>query len=181
MLPKHRENYNAMQCRRHPNRSTIEAVQGLGKTACRRFHAMQAKRNRSTLRLCKGLGKPLAGDPCNLPYKYEGAVQCNAGDKDQVYIETVQGLGETLVGNFPGQALQATVKKSAVAEILSLCSSSSLGPGPQLPSNILEAVEVGAYPSKSVALTAASSHGRDGGQCQVLILRSDSNGEDLEG
>lgn len=97
-----------------------------------------------------------------------------------MYIEVVQGLGETLVGNFPGQALQATVKKSALADYLSKCSSSSLGSGPELPSNILEAVEVTAYPSKSVALTV-SSHGKMGSQHLVLILRSDSNCEDLEG
>ena len=61
------------------------------------------------------------------------------------------GLGETLVGNFPGSALRFTVRKGGKGE---------------------EAITLLAFPSKPVALVAPR-HG--------VIFRSDSNAEDLQG
>ena len=40
------------------------------------------------------------------------------GNKDEVYIELVVGLGEALVGNFPGSALRAVVSKPALQQLL---------------------------------------------------------------
>ena len=98
-----------------------------------------------------------------------------------MYIELVQGFGEALVGNLPGSALRAVVSKEALlGNAQNAESSLSLEEAVcQLPDH---AVRVCAYPSKSVTLKlpdvarpagSATSH--------VIIFRSDSNGEDLEG
>ncbi len=68
------------------------------------------------------------------------------GDSDEIYAEVVLGLGETLVGNYPGRALGFSLKKGKKG------------------ANLI------AFPSKSTGLFGTG-----------LILRSDSNGEDLAG
>ena len=73
-------------------------------------------------------------------------VNPSTGDAGELYAEVVLGLGETLVGNFPGRALGFTWNKQN------------------------QQIRVVSYPSKSVGLFGGG-----------LILRSDSNGEDLEG
>eukprot|EP00793_Prasinoderma_coloniale_P005007 PRCOL_00000768-RA len=75
------------------------------------------------------------------------------GDSDEIYGELVFGLGETLVGNYPGRALSFTARKGA-------------GKGA-----IEGAPRTMGFPSKSAALLCP----------ETLIFRSDSNGEDLEG
>lgn len=104
-----------------------------------------------------------------------------AGNKDQIYIELVQGFGEALVGNFPGSALCAVVCKQPLLSLdQDVISSQSLEEAVrQLPGNV---VSLSAYPSKSVALklpVQASSAG--GTNSHTIIFRSDSNGEDLQG
>lgn len=96
-----------------------------------------------------------------------------AGSPDEVYIEVVQGFGEVLVGNYSGQALQATVHKEAMSECLAE-PTASIQAVPQ------QAVTIHAFPSKSVALLL-SSRGTATRDCSDFIFRSDSNGEDLEG
>ena len=39
-----------------------------------------------------------------------------AGSDAEIYIELVQGLGETLVGNYPGTALRCVAAKAALPE-----------------------------------------------------------------
>ena len=70
----------------------------------------------------------------------------------RLYGEVVVGLGETLVGNYPGRALAFSCAKSPSGD-------AALAP------------TVLGFPSKLVALRSDST----------LIFRSDSNGEDLEG
>lgn len=77
------------------------------------------------------------------------------GNPDEIYGEVVLGLGETLVGNYPGRALSFVCRKSELAS-------------PQRRRAEL-GLQLVAYPSKSVGL-----YGRG------VIFRSDSNGEDLE-
>mmetsp|Transcript_40565 Transcript_40565/g.67793 ORF Transcript_40565/g.67793 Transcript_40565/m.67793 type:complete len:1064 (+) Transcript_40565:84-3275(+) len=74
------------------------------------------------------------------------------GNRDEVFGEVVIGRGETLVGNYPGRAFSFSAKKPATSS---------------------ESIQwkILSYPSKRVGLFAA-----DGG----LMVRSDSNGEDLE-
>ncbi len=73
-------------------------------------------------------------------------VDPSSGNPDELFAELVLGLGETLVGNYPGRALSFRCnKKTGQQTILS-------------------------FPSKSVGLYG-----------EGLILRSDSNGEDLPG
>lgn len=76
---------------------------------------------------------------------------CLAGDPDVMYVEMVEGLGNTLVGNSPGSAFRFSVRKDSLA-----------------------AITVEGLSSKSEALVSDAA---DPG----LIFRSDSNGEDLEG
>jgi len=71
---------------------------------------------------------------------------------DELYAEIVQGMGETLVGNYPGRALSFTVKKSTDGTV--------------------SAPEIAGFPSKNTVLRVPR---------ETLIFRSDSNGEDLEG
>jgi alpha-glucan,water dikinase len=66
------------------------------------------------------------------------------GDRGEVFAEVVLGLGETLVGNYPGRALSFVCRKDG------------------------RKLELLSYPGKSVGL-----YGRG------VIVRSDSNGEDL--
>ena len=90
----------------------------------------------------------------------------SAGNKEQMYIELVQGLGETIVGNWPGSALSYTAEKRLLP---------SLAETPEAPRSFPEGlISIKGFPSKSHALRQAEG-GRD------IIFRSDSNGEDLEG
>ena len=83
-----------------------------------------------------------------------------------MYIELVQGLGETIVGNWPGCALSCTAEKAQLP---------SLTADPGAPESFPDAlVTIKGFCSKSHALRLA-----EGGS--VVIFRSDSNGEDLEG
>jgi alpha-glucan,water dikinase len=75
----------------------------------------------------------------------------STGDAGEIYGELVAGLGETLVGNYPGRALSFALRKDALAS----------GDAPR----------VLGFPSKCVALRVAPT----------FIFRSDSNGEDLDG
>lgn len=85
----------------------------------------------------------------------------STGDTTELYAEVVAGLGEVLVGNYPGRALSFAIKKASPLEAKS---------GTYL---ALDArPEVLGFPSKSVQLKIP----RD-----TLIFRSDSNGEDLDG
>lgn len=92
------------------------------------------------------------------------------GDTSEVFVEVVRGLGETLVGNYPGAALAAVVDKKALSEKTTTGDSA-----PDLPGSCAEAVRVVRYPSKSEALMVNAAATDD------IIFRSDSNGEDLEG
>jgi len=75
------------------------------------------------------------------------------GDASTLYGELVAGLGETLVGNYPGRALAFTARK------------------PGAPQEAAPVISVLGFPSKTLALRVPPS----------FIFRSDSNGEDLEG
>ncbi len=75
-------------------------------------------------------------------------------------MEVVAGLGETLVSNTQGAALQCTAQKALLDDSLD----GRAAPG---------CLEVQGFPSKSQMLVAQGQHS--------LIFRSDSNGEDLEG
>jgi alpha-glucan,water dikinase len=86
----------------------------------------------------------------------------STGDATELYAEVVAGLGEVLVGNYPGRALSFAMKKATPAE--AAAGTAYVAPG-ALPKVI-------GFPSKSVALRIPRS---------TLIFRSDSNGEDLEG
>ena len=83
-----------------------------------------------------------------------------------MYVELVQGLGETIVGNWPGSALSYTAEK----RLLPSLADTSEAPG-SFPEGL---ISIKGFPSKSHALRLADG-GRD------IIFRSDSNGEDLEG
>ncbi|QDZ23333.1 alpha-glucan water dikinase [Chloropicon primus] len=78
----------------------------------------------------------------------------STGDEGEIYCEVVKGLGEVLVGNYPGRALSFTCDKEALAR----------GEDKSM-------LAVESFPSKSVGLYLPES----------LMFRSDSNGEDLEG
>ncbi|KAG6426428.1 hypothetical protein SASPL_110651 [Salvia splendens] len=76
----------------------------------------------------------------------------SSGDSSEIYAEVVKGLGETLVGAYPGRALSFICKKNDLKS----------------PQFVLS--DLG-YPSKPIGLFIRRS----------IIFRSDSNGEDLEG
>ena len=98
-----------------------------------------------------------------------------------MYIEVVQGFGETLVGNCPGQALQATVSKQALQELSLNANAPSDAPvAVDRQTAAGQAVTIRAYPSKSVAFTLPCSS-TSTVDTSAFIFRSDSNGEDLEG
>jgi alpha-glucan,water dikinase len=50
-----------------------------------------------------------------------------SGNRDEIYAEVVLGLGETLVGNYPGNALSFTCKKGGHNPILRAFPSKSIG------------------------------------------------------
>ena len=89
-------------------------------------------------------------------------VNPSSNDKRELYAEVVMGLGEALVGNYPGRALAFSVKKATAAQVKSGKKYIANGSSPQI---------LG-FPSKSVMLKIPRS---------TIIFRSDSNGEDLEG
>lgn len=101
-----------------------------------------------------------------------------AGNKGEVYIELVQGFGEALVGNFPGSALRVIIAKEPL-QALAHTASSSHSLLAAVDSILREAVTISAYPSKSSKLVLSSM--ANDGASSVMIFRSDSNGEDLEG
>ena len=96
----------------------------------------------------------------------------------QVWVEMVPGLGETLVGAWPGRALAAAVDKEALAAAVE--AASTRGAEVPLPSAaaLAGAVRVASLPSKPVWL---SMGGAPGGATGALMARSDSNAEDLPG
>lgn len=104
-----------------------------------------------------------------------------AGNDREIYLEGVQGFGEALVGNFPGSAFCVTISKEAlktVAEDATTAQSLQQAVG-HVPG---DAIRVSAYPSKSTALKLPDqARSTDGVGSSVMIFRSDSNGEDLEG
>jgi alpha-glucan,water dikinase len=81
-----------------------------------------------------------------------------SGDASEIYGELVCGLGETLVGAYPGRALSFTAPKQPGAG-----AGATAGAG---------AATLRGYPSKASGLFLRQP---------TLIFRSDSNGEDLEG
>jgi len=85
----------------------------------------------------------------------------STGDAGEIYCEVVKGLGEVLVGNYPGRALSFTCNKRALEQHLK-------GQEEQSSKGM---ITVESFPSKSVGLYLPES----------LMFRSDSNGEDLEG
>ena len=89
-------------------------------------------------------------------------VNPSSNDETELYAEVVMGLGEALVGNYPGRALSFAVKKSTPMEAAS--GEKYIADG--------EAPRVLGYPSKNVQLKIPRP---------TVIFRSDSNGEDLEG
>ncbi|CAL8469831.1 g9373 [Coccomyxa elongata] len=102
------------------------------------------------------------------------------GNTEEMYVEVVSGLGEALVGNWPGAALSFTATKAPILAALrgGPEEGSPKGPpagGPTVPEGC---IRVCGYPSKSAALLLAAERGAGGA---VTIFRSDSNGEDLEG
>lgn len=89
-------------------------------------------------------------------------VNPSSNDETELYAEVVMGLGEVLVGNFPGRALSFAVKKASAEE--AAAGKKYIADG--------EAPRVLGFPSKSVLLKIPRP---------TIIFRSDSNGEDLDG
>ena len=89
-------------------------------------------------------------------------VNPSSNDATELYAEVVVGLGEVLVGNYPGRALSFSVKKATAAEAATGTKYLADGATPK----------VLGYPSKNVLLKIPRP---------TIIFRSDSNGEDLEG
>ncbi|KAJ4851076.1 Alpha-glucan water dikinase 2 [Turnera subulata] len=105
-----------------------------------------------------------------------------SGDASEIYAEIVKGLGETLVGAYPGRAMSFIAKKNNIKFPI-------VGPSSIFISHQIHRVstnfvytfhndthnefrcQVTGYPSKNIALYSKQS----------VIFRSDSNGEDLEG
>lgn len=85
------------------------------------------------------------------------------GETNELYIEIVPGLGETLVGNSPGSAFRCSIKKDAFLQEATKKEETKRW------------LTVVGLPSKSEALYASLE------QQQRLIFRSDSNAEDLPG
>lgn len=112
-----------------------------------------------------------------------------AGNADEMYVEVVSGLGEALVGNWPGAALSFVAAKSSLLAAAAAAAAAAEGSGSgegedhasHQPGDLFlpeGCIRVCGYPSKSAALLLAAE--RTGGGT-VTIFRSDSNGEDLEG
>ncbi|KAK9854757.1 hypothetical protein WJX84_004423 [Apatococcus fuscideae] len=91
-----------------------------------------------------------------------------SGDANEIYVEVVQGLGETLVGNHPGSAFSFVARKDCLTAT----------PGDEqntsVPTLLESGITITGFPSKSAAMRTKSAGSN-------LIFRSDSNGEDLEG
>lgn len=83
----------------------------------------------------------------------------------------VQGLGETLVGNFPGSAFSFVARKDQLPPPYDDTNSMDV------PSLAESGITIVGYPSKSVVMWPAKSSTSS----PNFIFRSDSNGEDLEG
>ena len=69
-------------------------------------------------------------------------VNPSTGDEGELYAEVVAGLGEALVGNYPGRAMSFSVKKASAAE--ASAGSAYLAPGAE--------PKILGFPSKSVLL-----------------------------
>ncbi|GJN28792.1 hypothetical protein PR202_gb16957 [Eleusine coracana subsp. coracana] len=88
----------------------------------------------------------------------------SSGDSSEIYAEVVKGLGETLVGAYPGRAMSFICKKEDLDS-----------PKVKAPLSLVYCpfvlYQLLGYPSKPIGLFIRRS----------IIFRSDSNGEDLEG
>ncbi|TQD83177.1 hypothetical protein C1H46_031282 [Malus baccata] len=113
----------------------------------------------------------------------------SSGDSSEIYAEVVKGLGETLVGAYPGRALSFISKKndldspqnndlvigfhpkSPVTNMKLANPYIFFGPSIVYTHEYVDIFQVLGYPSKPIGLFIKRS----------IIFRSDSNGEDLEG
>ena len=132
------------------------------------YNSWNRKQSDDMLVDAPSLLEPSGGGSCN----FEDQDHCCmlfAGDANEIYVEVVQGLGETLVGNLPGSAFSFVAQKDRLP-------ANSEDPA-SLPAASLSdcGITITSYPSKSVAMHVPES-GRPN-----FIFRSDSNGEDLEG
>jgi hypothetical protein len=128
---------------------------------------------------------------------------------DEVYVELVAGLGEVLVGSYPGRSLGAVISRPALLSALGDASAwqegdnnnsgggIALPPGPPHNVDLSVAVKVVSHLSKRVAFKApgavlpgemqasgssSNNNGNGGGAgSMALMMRSDSNAEDLAG
>jgi alpha-glucan,water dikinase len=124
------------------------------------------------------------------------------GSVDEVYVEIVVGLGEVLVGNYPGRSLGGVVNKAAVKAALQQQGTGAGTLPPASPSKevLSQNVRVMSYPSKALGLKApgletlpgevgpaiasptAVAAAVAGVRARAAIMaRSDSNAEDLSG
>jgi hypothetical protein len=130
------------------------------------------------------------------------------GNPDEVYVELVAGLGEVLVGSYPGRSLGAVISRPALLSALADASAweesagssgIALPPGPPRNVDLSVAVKVVSHLSKRVAFKApgavlagemehsssssssSSGNGSGSGGSMALMMRSDSNAEDLAG
>ncbi|KAK9108139.1 hypothetical protein Syun_024150 [Stephania yunnanensis] len=108
----------------------------------------------------------------------------SSGDSSEIYAEVVRGLGETLVGAYPGRALSFVCKKNDLnspkvniywfpVAYMEFFRVPTLKPAHvsftcSMPFALIQVL---GYPSKRIGLFIKRS----------IIFRSDSNGEDLEG
>lgn len=104
-----------------------------------------------------------------LPARYSWVahtVNPASGSAAEVSVQLVVGLGEVLVGNYPGRALSGVIRRDSLTAALqqALSGSSSGGIGgvlaglqPPVPEDaqLLSAVEVVSYPSKDAAVVPA--------------------------
>ncbi|KAM1102978.1 hypothetical protein ACFX19_011736 [Malus domestica] len=113
----------------------------------------------------------------------------SSGDSSEIYAEVVKGLGETLVGAYPGRALSFISKKNDLDSpqnndlVIGFSSTNPVttmklantylffGPAIIFTHECVDILQVLGYPSKPIGLFIRRS----------IIFRSDSNGEDLEG
>lgn len=132
-----------------------------------------------------------------LPARYSWVVHTvnpATGSADEVCVQLVVGLGEVLVGNYPGRALGAIVNRNALLSALKASSSSgsSRNGSSSVPvpaeSELLSAVDVVSYPSKDAAvvpegllLPSCAGSSSASAAHAVFMARSDSNAEDLPG
>ncbi|WRX14759.1 Pyruvate phosphate dikinase [Theobroma cacao] len=104
----------------------------------------------------------------------------SSGDSSEIYAEVVKGLGETLVGAYPGRALSFVCKKNDLnsPQVKHACRFNTrfyliwiLKHDIYEVAIVYAISKVLGYPSKPIGLFIRHS----------IIFRSDSNGEDLEG